>query len=85
MFLFPSSVPLIVVIPYYLSSKHKGGKDVYALRFMLSFSIFPLQSPWGLPFLADDPVSMAKVVMADLAQQKVENKSWPRGKTLLAC
>ena len=45
MFLFPSSVPLIVVIPYYLSSKHKGGKDVYALRFMLSFSIFPLQSP----------------------------------------
>ncbi|XP_043323498.1 uncharacterized protein LOC122440883 [Cervus canadensis] len=37
------------------------------------------ESPWGLPFLADDPVSMAKVVMADLAQQKVENKSWPRG------
>lgn len=37
------------------------------------------ESPWGLPFLADDPVSMAKVVMADLTQRKVENKSWPRG------
>ncbi|XP_055408027.1 H-2 class I histocompatibility antigen, alpha chain-like isoform X4 [Bubalus kerabau] len=37
------------------------------------------ESPWGLPLVADGPASMAKVVMAELANLKLENKSWPRG------
>ncbi|XP_044803640.1 H-2 class I histocompatibility antigen, Q10 alpha chain isoform X2 [Bubalus bubalis] len=36
------------------------------------------ESPWGLPLVADGPASMAKVVMAELANLKLENKSWPR-------
>ncbi|XP_012033745.3 H-2 class I histocompatibility antigen, Q10 alpha chain-like isoform X2 [Ovis aries] len=37
------------------------------------------ESPWGLPLVADGPASMAKVVMAELTNLKLENKSWPRG------
>ncbi|XP_060271715.1 major histocompatibility complex class I-related gene protein-like isoform X4 [Ovis aries] len=36
------------------------------------------ESPWGLPLVADGPASMAKVVMAELTNLKLENKSWPR-------
>lgn len=32
--------------------------------------------------VADSPASMAKVVMAELADLKLEKKPWPRGKTL---
>ena len=86
MFLFLSNVPLIVVIPYYVSQQTQGWEGCLCLKIHAILFHFPLaESPWGLPFLANDPVSMAKVVMADLAQRKVENKSWPRGKTLPAC
>ncbi|XP_047632368.1 H-2 class I histocompatibility antigen, Q10 alpha chain-like isoform X2 [Phacochoerus africanus] len=37
------------------------------------------ESPWGLPLVADGPASMAKVVMAELADLKLEKKPWPRG------
>ncbi|XP_029797549.1 H-2 class I histocompatibility antigen, Q10 alpha chain-like isoform X2 [Suricata suricatta] len=37
------------------------------------------ESPWGLPVVADDPTSLAKVVMAELADLKLENKPWPGG------
>ena len=47
---------------------------------------FPLaESPWALPVVADRPASLAKVVMAELANLKPENKSWPGGKALPAC
>ncbi|GAB5566575.1 H-2 class I histocompatibility antigen [Prionailurus iriomotensis] len=35
------------------------------------------ESPWGLPVVADGPASLAKVVMAELADLKLENKPWP--------
>ncbi|XP_040310271.1 H-2 class I histocompatibility antigen, Q10 alpha chain-like isoform X3 [Herpailurus yagouaroundi] len=37
------------------------------------------ESPWGLPVVADGPASLAKVVMAELADLKLENKPWPGG------
>ncbi|XP_035937071.1 BOLA class I histocompatibility antigen, alpha chain BL3-7-like isoform X3 [Halichoerus grypus] len=37
------------------------------------------ESPWGLPVVADSPASLAKVVMAELADLKLENKPWPGG------
>nr|KAF6447798.1 hypothetical protein HJG63_012150 [Rousettus aegyptiacus] len=37
------------------------------------------ESPWGLPVVADGPASLAKVVMAELARLKLENKPWPGG------
>lgn len=37
------------------------------------------ESPWGLPVVADGPASLAKVVMAELASLKLENKPWPGG------
>ncbi|XP_053768680.1 BOLA class I histocompatibility antigen, alpha chain BL3-7 [Desmodus rotundus] len=37
------------------------------------------ESPWALPVVADRPASLAKVVMAELANLKPENKSWPGG------
>lgn len=85
MFLFPSNVPLIV-IPYYLSQRTQGWEGCLCLKIHTILFHFPLaESPWGLPLVADGPASMAKVVMAELANLKLENKSWPRGKTLPAC
>ena len=85
MFLFPSNVPLIV-IPYYLSQRTQGWEGCLCLKIHTILFHFPLvESPWGLPSVADGPASMAKVVMAELANLKLENKSWPRGKTLPAC
>ncbi|XP_060053373.1 class I histocompatibility antigen, Gogo-C*0203 alpha chain-like isoform X2 [Erinaceus europaeus] len=37
------------------------------------------ESPWGLPVVADGPSSLAKVVMAELAHLKVDDKPWPGG------
>ncbi|KAM5301219.1 H-2 class I histocompatibility antigen, Q10 alpha chain-like isoform 1-T1 [Glossophaga mutica] len=37
------------------------------------------ESPWALPVVADRPASLAKVVMAELANLKSENKPWPGG------
>ncbi|XP_006923291.2 H-2 class I histocompatibility antigen, Q10 alpha chain isoform X2 [Pteropus alecto] len=37
------------------------------------------ESPWGLPVVADGPASLAKVMMAELASLKLENKPWPGG------
>ncbi|XP_032191120.1 class I histocompatibility antigen, Gogo-C*0202 alpha chain-like isoform X2 [Mustela erminea] len=38
-----------------------------------------MESPWGLPVVADGPASLAKMVMAELANLKLENKPWPGG------
>ncbi|XP_036908765.1 mamu class I histocompatibility antigen, alpha chain F-like isoform X5 [Sturnira hondurensis] len=37
------------------------------------------ESPWALPVIADRPASLAKAVMAELANLKPENKPWPGG------
>lgn len=85
MFLFPSNVPLIVVIPYYLSQRVQGWEGCLCLKIhTILFHFLLAKSPWGLPLVADGPASMAKVVMAELTNLKLENKSWPRGKTLPA-
>ncbi|OWK12524.1 hypothetical protein Celaphus_00003506 [Cervus elaphus hippelaphus] len=64
-------------------ARHARPPPPPLLRLLLLLSGLVLkgaaESPWGLPLVADGPASMAKVVMADLAQRKVENKSWPRG------
>ncbi|KAF0883027.1 RACK1 kinase, partial [Crocuta crocuta] len=43
------------------------------------FLVLHAESPWGLPVVADGPASLAKVVMAELADLKLENKPWPGG------
>lgn len=37
------------------------------------------ESPWGLPVVADHPASLAKVVMAESANLKLDNEPWPGG------
>ncbi|XP_006877458.1 PREDICTED: BOLA class I histocompatibility antigen, alpha chain BL3-7-like [Chrysochloris asiatica] len=37
-----------------------------------------VESPWGLPVVADGPASFAKEVMSELASLELENKPWPR-------
>lgn len=37
------------------------------------------ESPWALPLVADGPVPLAKVLMAELAKVQLEDKPWPRG------
>ncbi|KAI4541336.1 hypothetical protein MG293_008478 [Ovis ammon polii] len=49
------------------------------LHIMMGYFRESQESPWGLPLVADGPASMAKVVMAELTNLKLENKSWPRG------
>lgn len=80
MSLFPSKVPLIV-IPHPLSKRTQKHVEYLCLEIHTSFFHFPLtESPWGLPVVADGPASLAKVVMAELARLKLENKPWPGGK-----
>ena len=73
MFLFPSNVPLIVVIPYYLSQRVQGWEGCLCLKIhTILFHFLLAESPWGLPLVADGPASMAKVVMAELTNLKLE-------------
>ncbi|XP_037673632.1 DLA class I histocompatibility antigen, A9/A9 alpha chain-like isoform X3 [Choloepus didactylus] len=39
----------------------------------------PAESPWGLPIVDDDAASMAKELIAQLANLKLEFKPWPGG------
>lgn len=82
MSLFPSNVPLFVV-SHHLSKQRQGCVGYLCLEIHISLFHFPLaESPWGLPLVADGPASLAKVVMAELANLKLGNKPWPGGKTL---
>ncbi|XP_006105827.3 BOLA class I histocompatibility antigen, alpha chain BL3-7-like [Myotis lucifugus] len=46
---------------------------------MLPFSFPASETPWGLPVVADGPAPLAKAVMAELADLKLEHKPWPGG------
>lgn len=82
MSLFPSNVPLFV-ISYHLSKQRQGCVGCLCLEIHISLFLLPhAESPWGLPVVADGPASLAKVVMAELADLKLENKPWPEGKAL---
>ncbi|KAB0391938.1 hypothetical protein E2I00_017139, partial [Balaenoptera physalus] len=46
-------------------------------RFQFCMAGMVMESPWGLPLVADSPAARAKVVMAELAHLKLEKKPWP--------
>lgn len=69
-----------------LSQQTQGCVGYLCLEIHTSLFCFPpAESPWALPVVADHPASLAKVVMAELANLKPENKPWPGGKALPAC
>lgn len=85
MSLFPSNVPLFV-ISYHLSKQRQGCVGYLCPEIHISlFHFYLAESPWGLPLVADGPASLAKVVMAELADLKLGNKPWPGGKALPTC
>lgn len=82
-------VPLITLYCYHSchpSQQTQGCVGYSCLEIHTSFLHFPLaESPWALPLVADGPVPLAKVLMAELAKVQLEDKPWPRGKALPTC